>query len=63
MEEDRDILAIARALVERFGTEATNVGEERARGHRRAQESEGAEFWQRIADAARMILSSQPRKS
>jgi hypothetical protein len=57
MEGDPHILAIAQALIERFGAEAIVASQERAQTHWRAEESEGAEFWQRIADAVRMILT------
>jgi hypothetical protein len=62
MEEDPDILAIATALIKRFGTEAAGVSAERAYRHRCAEESEGAELWQRIADAVRIILTGHARK-
>ncbi len=62
MEGDSDILAIAQVLIKRFGAEAVGVGEERAEAHRRAEESEGAEFWQRVAEAVRMILTGRTRK-
>ncbi len=57
MEGDPDILAIAQALIKRFGAEAVGVGEKRAEAHRRAAEGEGTELWQRVAHAARMILT------
>ncbi len=62
MEEDSDILAIARQLINRFGADAISIGEARAEAHRRAEESDGAEFWQRVADAVRTILTGhRPR--
>ncbi len=57
MEEDSDILASARQLITRFGADALGSGEARAEAHRRAEESDGAEFWQRVADAVRTILT------
>jgi hypothetical protein len=62
MEEDADILAIARELVKRFGPEAVGIGEERAEAHRLAEESEGAELWRRVADATRMVLAESARE-
>jgi hypothetical protein len=60
-----EILAIAQALIRRFGATAVDVGEKRAEAHRGAEESEGAELWQRVAHAARMILTghSQARRT
>jgi hypothetical protein len=57
MEGDPHILAIAQALIERFGAEAIVAGEKRAEAHRCAEESEGAELWHGVADAVRMILT------
>ena len=66
MGEDADALAIARELIKRFGAKAVALGEERADAHRRVQENEGAQLWQHVADAARVILAGharQPRAS
>jgi collagenase-like PrtC family protease len=57
MNKETDNLAIAHALIERFGAEAIRIGEARACAHLRAEEIEGAEFWQGIADRVRMLLS------
>jgi hypothetical protein len=61
MAEASDILTIANALIKHFGAEAVGFGEARAEAHRRAEESEGAELWQRVADAARSILTGHAR--
>jgi hypothetical protein len=59
MDEDIDVVVIARALMRRFGAEAIDVGESRAEAHRCAEEQEGAELWQRVTGVARMILTRQ----
>jgi hypothetical protein len=61
MDETSDILTIATALIKRLGADAIGACEERALAHRRAEESEGAELWQRVADAARAILTGHVR--
>jgi hypothetical protein len=48
-----------RALIKILGAEAEKIMEGRALAHRHAGESEGAEFWQRVASAVRTILDGR----
>jgi carbonic anhydrase len=61
MDEASDVLIIARALIRHLGADAIGACEERALAHWRDEESEGAELWQRVADAARAILTGHAR--
>jgi len=54
---DPDILAIARTLIQHFGSDAAGIAQRRADMHRRARESDGSELWQCVADAACAILT------
>lgn len=60
-DEDRDVLAVARAAVLSFGADTPGIMDRRAEAHLCADEWEGAEFWQRVADAARMLLAGRSR--
>lgn len=59
--EDRDVFAVARAAILRFGADAPGVMEQRAAAHLRADERDGAKFWQRVADAVRRDLAGRSR--
>lgn len=56
MEEDVDILEVARAMLAAYGAEAVAVMLERAVEHLRAGEHEGAEFWHRVARAIQRMI-------
>jgi len=56
---DRDILAVAREVVRSFGPDTPGIMERRAKAHLHANEWEGAEFWQHVADIARIVLGSR----
>jgi hypothetical protein len=58
-DEDQDVLAVARAAVLSFGADAPGIMEQRAEAHLHADEWEGAEFWQHVADAARTVLAAR----
>ncbi len=60
-QDHMDVIAIAQDLIRRFGADAADIGEDRAEAYRQARENEGAGFWQRVADAARAILSGHAR--
>lgn len=60
-DQDRDVLAVARAAVVSFGADTPGIMDRRAEAHLCADEWEGAEFWQRVADAARMLLAGRSR--
>jgi hypothetical protein len=59
VETDINILAIARAAIAEFGSNAAQIMDRRAADHRRAGEADGVELWGRVANAIREIFAHQ----
>ena len=55
MERDSNILAIARAAIAEFGSNAAEIMDGRAKDHVQADELETADMWRRVAAAVREI--------
>jgi hypothetical protein len=55
VDDEHDIIEVARAMIATFGASAPAIVEERVLKHLEASEQEGADLWQRVADAIRKI--------
>jgi predicted anti-sigma-YlaC factor YlaD len=59
MDQDSDVVQVARAMIARFGLDAAAIIDGRVESHLSACESEGAELWRRVAEAIRALQSRQ----
>jgi len=60
MEDEPNIAQVARMMIRSFGHRAAAIMDQRAEDHVRAGETEGADFWRRVARAIRDIEASLP---